>query len=966
MKTKQKKNAVAIMLGIILILCISIVGVIVCRNTDLSASADTNTDSVENINVPQFDVIDYQGNKIYATYEFVRLNENDCSVQITNKNVATVAEIPSVGYIDGKMYNVTEIAANGFASSSHLIKVKIASSIKKINNMAFANCSQLKYMDLRIVEELGNSVFYRCSKLERVVIPKSVKSVGSYLFRNNNTQVEVRATESSCVGWNNLWNSSNKNQEVHYNSTYTTNAQVEYIYNELGRSSNSIKGFMISYGQPDIGEFEFLDVEELIKDKTDIIIPKEYTFISDDNEEVTYPILAIAGDAFAYSKLTSLIIEYSDEPIEIGSTAFAGINSGFTVNDEQITVDIIINRQVKYFDYEENFESNSVFWDSRVKNIILPEGSNIVTNMFNGCNWLENIYFKTPQYYGEDDNYEATELNNVLNSLITSDNGIVNITEKIENIGAGAFNGATAIKELHLSSKIKNVGATILANWDKGKQKVFLHNESPIKYKTDEDPEGWHTQWNSSFKVKCDYYDIKFDTGELQYNILDMHIKSGEKIGALPNFDAGQYKELRGWYLDSELITEETIYNFDADIVVSAKVSEFCNIVFDTNNGTGEKNTIKRYLEDEMPTIVAPKAEHRTFIGYYDDDKGEGNLYFDKNMNCDREILAGEIKLYAIYKPITYNIYYDLTGISYCPDIQLSVSNDSRNKLSITYFETVTLYDAYSEDFVFAGWYLNGKRVDILKEIDRNITLTAKWRGLYVNPAPNGTLNDDSPTVVFGFSRIIMGATYRINIGPNVKELYILANVRKPVDVTMSIVVLDKIVGPGGLILGKRTSDLKLTIRNINIKAISGSHAIVMDSEKSLQLYSYDSSITGSDTLSPKNLSLGTQQGSSAIYCKHLVLNTSVMLMGGSNTSMSTKPFVGGVAVSLVAGGDITMKSGNIKIIGGNNYGLMGVAGYAVYADNKNYNINILKDYSNIIINNGTGNQPTTPPYIGY
>lgn len=963
MKTKQKKNTVAILLGIILILCISVVGVLICRNTDLSASAVTNADSGGNVNAPQFDIIDYQGNKIYATYEFVRLNQNDCSVQITNKNVATVAEIPSVGYIDGKMYNVTEIAANGFASSTHLIKVKIASSIKKINNMAFANCSQLKYMDLRIVEELGNSVFYRCSKLERVVIPKTVTAVGSYLFRNNNTQVEVRATESSCAGWNNLWNSSNKNQEVHYESKYIPNAQVEYIYNELGRSNNSIKGFMIAYGQPDINEFDFLDVEIFTKGKTDIIIPKEYTIINDDEEEVTYPILAIAGDAFAYDSFNSLIIEYSDEPIEIGSTAFAGINT--TLDDQEITVNIIINRQVKFFDYAEKFESNSVFWESRVKNIILPENSNIVTNMFNGCKWLENIFFKTPKYYGEDNNYEATELNKELKSLITGDNGIVNITEKIENIGAGAFKGATAIKELHFSSKIKNVGATILAEWDTKNQNVIVHNETPIKFKINDvsENEGWHSQWNSNFNnIKYDYYDIKFDTGEFQNNISDMHVESGKPIGELPNFDAGQYKELRGWYLDSELITEETIYNFETDIVVSAKVSEFCNIVFDTNNGTGIKHEMKHFLEDEMPTIDTPRAEHRSFIGYYDDDKGEGNLYFDSKMNSVREIIAGEIKLYANYKPTVYTIFYDLNDSFILP-----ADNNVKNKISITYYDTVTLYKPQREHFEFDAWLLDGISVTTLENIDSNITLTARWIGIEVTPTPNVPNNYNSPYVNLIFNRVIMNATYTINIGTTVKELYILSNARKPVDITMSIVVMDKIVGPSGFVLSKRTSNLKLTIRNINIKAVSGSHAIVMDSEKSLLLYSYDSSITGSDTLSPKYDTLTTQQGSSAIYCKNLVLYTSVTLRGGSNATMSGKPFVGGVAVSLISGGKIYLQSDGIKIIGGDCVSPMGYAGCAVYSKGQ-YEI-VYREHYSVQIDYGAGTKPnliTNPPYVGY
>lgn len=102
MKAKQKKNTVAILLGIILILCISVVGVLLCRNTNLTALAETNVDNEGNIEASQLDIIDYRGNKVYATYEFVKLNDVECSVRITNKTSATTANIPSEGIIDGK------------------------------------------------------------------------------------------------------------------------------------------------------------------------------------------------------------------------------------------------------------------------------------------------------------------------------------------------------------------------------------------------------------------------------------------------------------------------------------------------------------------------------------------------------------------------------------------------------------------------------------------------------------------------------------------------------------------------------------------------------------------------------------------------------------------------------------------------------------------------------------------------
>lgn len=108
-------------------------------------------------------------------------------------------------------------------------------TVKKIGNMAFANCAKLKYVDLSNVIEIANNAFYRCPQLDLIVIPKTVKSVGSSVFSRNNTQVEVRATENDCINWTSTWMSGNENQDVHFNSKITTNVihNLNYIWTIL-------------------------------------------------------------------------------------------------------------------------------------------------------------------------------------------------------------------------------------------------------------------------------------------------------------------------------------------------------------------------------------------------------------------------------------------------------------------------------------------------------------------------------------------------------------------------------------------------------------------------------------------------------------------------------------------------------------------------------------------------------------
>ena len=70
------------------------------------ASANTAYDNVNQSVNKGLDVIDYNGIKVLATYEFVKINESECSVRINNKADATTAYIPKMGIIEGKEYTV--------------------------------------------------------------------------------------------------------------------------------------------------------------------------------------------------------------------------------------------------------------------------------------------------------------------------------------------------------------------------------------------------------------------------------------------------------------------------------------------------------------------------------------------------------------------------------------------------------------------------------------------------------------------------------------------------------------------------------------------------------------------------------------------------------------------------------------------------------------------------------------------
>lgn len=259
-----------------------------------------NTNFIVNADSDSVDINELTSNEVPATYTFTRIDDNNCSVRILNKTDATKAVIPATATIDGDSYTVTEIAVNGFMSSSKLKRVFIPSTIKKINNTAFANCPVLESISLSQVETIGSNVFMMCASLEEIIIPQTVTTVGSSIFRNNNTHVQLRAA-STGSNWSASWNTGNNNQEVVYNCQVIEELVVEPLYRKtMTRSSNNeVVGYSIASGQP----FSDPYYEQI---GNNLILHSNI-----DGK----PLLDVEQYAFEYNHIETFLIEYSETPL---------------------------------------------------------------------------------------------------------------------------------------------------------------------------------------------------------------------------------------------------------------------------------------------------------------------------------------------------------------------------------------------------------------------------------------------------------------------------------------------------------------------------------------------------------------------------------------------------------------------------------------------------------------------------
>lgn len=1001
-----KAKLLIVVVGLVVSLILSLAGLL---NLNVKADVAFADTAVSDEQTQEF-VVATNERVVPATYEYIRLNDEECSASIKNRDEATKAIFPSKAEIEGKTYKVTAVTANGGMSCPNLERVSLPNSIKKVNNMAFANNPKLTRVNLGNVETLGNTVFYNCLALTDLIIPESVTTVGIYVFRNNDTQVRLRA-ESIGAGWAERWNLNNKNQEVEYGSTYVQPLELEAIYDSRARSNPQITGYALASGQPRTDNFYTIDSENKddytdIDNENNIFIPAQFEGVD---------ILAIDMFAFEGASFNQLVFEYSDKELSIGLNSFA-----FTKG-----TNITINRPISFFDLNMEMDSDNIFTESTIDSIVLPKNiTTLPAQTFFNCKNLKNIFFVTPH-----DVADRSEALNIVNNLKAENTeGVVHLPDgsNITVLGESVFSGVTSITELHLDDTITEVGASNLSGWNNESQTVYVHNTFNI--------ETWDPDWNSSFEnIIYDkyFYNVQFDPNGGNVSVTNKEVEYNAPIGDLPTPSKSNY-DFMGWFTeDGKLFNNETVYDINSDCVLHAEWEKTkYTITFDKGAGSGGDNEVIAYYGEKLPSIAIPERTGYVFDGYWDNPNGKGTKYFDEDGMCydiwtevditqlyahwingrytvtlmpeegeggmqtitvtydedmptnvvapirpgyafqgyysrpdgygDKyfnsdmssakkwDIPKDGISLYAHWTIGVYDIYYDL-DYSFISDVP--AYNNENNPAKIMSDKTIQLYDPERLGYKFDGWYLNGLKVDKLTNISSSITLRAKWIGtkyLLQTSTSNNRLNVSGNYSIVYIDSYAPSAEYEINATSAVNQLCVYSS--RNCNIKLKIVFESSM------------HDVTLILNNIKMTAPNFNNGVVVKSTKTLHLYGYNSSITGGEGLTISNMSV--MSGASAIYCNSLEIHTSITLRGGCGRQGQNA--AGGVAVALHGSSSKLKISGdNVTIIGG-NCSLYGNApkGIPVYCK-KTYTKEITGKNVSLIDGSGTSSLTYTP-VIGY
>ena len=368
--------------------------------------------------------VDANGNE-YSIFEYSLDDAKNATITKYQGNVSALS-IPDT--LDG--YPVVGIAASVFKNNKQLRVVVIPDSVTKIDNNAFAACSNLITIILsKNITSIGEHAFNNCSALTSIEIPKSLEKTG--------TSVYGKADNGIFVGCNNLKN-------------ITFEEGTTRIANSLFANCAGIEQMTIPATVTEIQQEAFYGCKNLQR----IIIPNSVTNIGSNAfaadsllKEVIIPnsVTNIGSNAFAADSLLKEVI-IPDSVTKIDNNAFAGCS-----NLERV----ILSKNITSIG-EHAFNNCSALTSIEIPKSLEKTGTSVYgkadNGIFVGCNNLKNITFE-----------EGTT--RIANSLFANCAGIEQMTipATVTEIQQEAFYGCKNLQRIIIPNSVTNIGSNAFA-----------------------------------------------------------------------------------------------------------------------------------------------------------------------------------------------------------------------------------------------------------------------------------------------------------------------------------------------------------------------------------------------------------------------------------------------------------------------------------------------------------------------
>lgn len=469
------------------------------------------------------------------------------SIREDTVGIASFVFFRNTGLSHIQIPDSVRIIGEGAFAQSKLMSVILGGGVREIGAQAFVACSELADVVLgkvnenmsddagilgySVLETIGDSAFRECAKLEKIEMPSSLKTVGSYAFRD--TDLYKTANGVVYAG----------NWVVDYNdkipASVTLRDGTVGVANYAFYNCSAIQTISMPETVKTVGRAAFYDCSAL----TAAVLPatleriEDYTFYRCKS---LYPIplppmLTYIGRSAFYKCGSSAALVHTDTDSDvlqlppdvtyIGDYAFycCGYSERASIEEEQYFNTYGIDKVV--FGASVEYIGASAFYGFvSLKEIDLGGTKHIGEKAFYKCESLKTVNFGTALItVGDKAFYRCTALEEVKLPTTVKKlgsyafyrcEGLKTVTlGNVEEIGSFAFYGDSAITSIVIPQSVKLIGkqafrnckgltAVMLpASLERVDQHAFYGCSSLTLYLAfPETPTGWHKYWNSSYR----------------------------------------------------------------------------------------------------------------------------------------------------------------------------------------------------------------------------------------------------------------------------------------------------------------------------------------------------------------------------------------------------------------------------------------------------------------------------------
>lgn len=449
-------------------------------------------------------------------YEFTGLyNQSSQFFQFSQFKVVGIGNVTSDEIVVPSTYNglpVIRIGQRAFENNVNLKKIILPNTIVGIEDLAFAGCTALEYIDLpSSLKYMEKDVFsgsgirtldltdtalrtfgcVDCPNLEAVKLPKNLSQLSFKCFENTPKLKSLTLPDSlGFIGGEAFVGSSIESikipKKVYYigesafentviNSVgFEEGSKLETINKSAFKGCNNLKSIVIPASVTTIGAYAFSGCANLtsvtFEEGSKLEKIEEWAFKGCNNlKSIVIPASVTTIGAWAFSGCTNLTSVTFEEGSKLETLDRSFLDSGIT--------EFTIPKNVK------KIESIAFMNLSSLKSVRFEDDSNVTVlpaQLFDGCYNLTTIDFgknskiQTIEYLAFEKCVKLTA---------------VDIPQSVTKIGDFAFRGCNAIKSITIPAGVESVGRLAFASWTED-QIIYVEGYSKA-------PDGWSSDWNA-------------------------------------------------------------------------------------------------------------------------------------------------------------------------------------------------------------------------------------------------------------------------------------------------------------------------------------------------------------------------------------------------------------------------------------------------------------------------------------